>query len=170
MNSFLIKSDPAYRKKVILLLVVLTLLGAGVVIYFQNFMDTLLTSAETDPQGAIEETIRIFRILMAALGISLFVMGAYFMWVSIRILRSSQLPPPQTKVIRDIRAVIGRPAVIRGVFGFFLSLVIMGVGVAAPYIAYTRFEGAMAEMAADLDQSTLPETSFPENRSPIQEK
>ncbi len=170
MNSFLIKADPAYRKKVILLLVVLTLLGAGVAIYFQNLMNALLASAETDPRGSIEETIRIFRILMAALGISLFVMGAYFMWVSIRILRSSQFPPPQTKVIRDIRAVMGRPAMIRGVFGLFLSLLIMGAGVAAPYIAFTRFEAAMAEMAADLDQSTLPERSFPENRPPVQEK
>jgi MFS family permease len=170
MNSSLIKADPAYRKKVILLLVVLTVLGAGVVIYFQNLMNTLLASAETDPRGTIEDTIQIFRILMAALGISLFGMGAYFMWVSVRILRSSQFPPPQTKVIRNIRAVIGRPAMIRGVFGLFMSLVIMGAGVAAPWIAYTHFEAAMAEMAADLDSSRPPPTSFPENRPPIQEK
>lgn len=147
MESPLLKADPAYRKKVILLAIVLIIIGAGTVVYFQHFMDDMVSLAETDLSAAIDRTIRIFRILMASMAITLFAMGAYFMWVSVRILRSSQFPPPQTKVVRDIRAVMGRPAIIRGVFGLFLSLLILAAGVVAPYIAYTRFTAAIADAA-----------------------
>ena len=84
-----------------------------------------------------EVLLRIIRIVIAFIFLSIVPFGMYLCWFGWRVIRHRQIPPPGTKVIVDTKVIEGDKAVTRGrlIIAISLLLVVLGLfgGLYFPY-------------------------------------
>lgn len=142
MDDQILSADPRYRRTILLLAVILVLVGGGIIFWFQGMIDEIVALAETDPTTAVRRTHRVFKVLMGFLGFSLVAFAVYLIQLGVRVLRSEQLPPPGTRVVRDVRIQSGRPAVRRGRLLLVLAVVLGLAGAVVPFWMEREFRRA----------------------------
>lgn len=139
MSDAIRRADPRYRRGVFLLAVVLAILGAAIVFWFKGLMGDIVALAETDPAAAIRRTHRVFVFLMAFLGVGLASFGAYLLIFGVRVLRTGEMPPPGTRVLRDVPVKTGRPAAIRARIILVLAGLLLLGGLIVPWWMERQF-------------------------------
>lgn len=142
MNEQILPADRRYRRNLLWLALVLALVGGGIIFWFQGVIDQIVVLAETDPAGAVRRTHWVFTSLMGGFGISLLGFGIYLLQMGIRILRSGQMPPPGTRVIRDVQIRTGAQALRRGRLLLALAVVLALGGAIAPFWMEREFRRA----------------------------
>ncbi len=124
----IIRVDKEFRKKFLLLLILFTAFGASLLYGAQVYSDYLNILYKSDPHTAVVRMIFLFEATFVAISFFLISVGAYCIYLSARIFKSGQYPPPGMKLLRDTRISSGLAAarkavalVMFSVFFFFIG-------------------------------------------------
>ena len=138
------EADPRARRKAIIYLLIATVIGAGVILYFSE----LLASAADDPELAFERLTFIVK--------SLYVFVLPALWFASRMWRVARMtrdagtwPPPDLRVIRDTRILNGKEASRRALAGQIVALLIVATTVLLPTVLLTLVQ-TVADRALDV--------------------
>jgi hypothetical protein len=124
MDEPILKADSRYRRMVFLLFLVLIAVGGGIIWWFQGVVNEIVATAESDPIAAVRRTHWLFMLLMGLLGLSLLAFSVYLVQLGVRVRRSGQLPPPGTRVLRDVSVRTGPSAMRRARLLLALAVVL----------------------------------------------
>lgn len=113
-HPVILEADPAYRRKMVLALIVLAVLGGAALIITKSVLDGIEALAAVDPDAAIQKIKRLIVGIIAVNAVLSSVFGLYFVLLAVRVFRSGQFPPPGMKVIRDTLLRTGKKAKIAG--------------------------------------------------------
>jgi hypothetical protein len=125
--SEVIPADPAYRLRIVILVLALAVVGAGVIVWLER------TWAAIDPGTVDPEAVkRVLTIAPVLLGLPLLIFGLWLARFSLRVRREERFPPEGVKVIRDTQLVTGDAARLRARIGLVLALLFSTLGVFVP--------------------------------------
>ena len=126
MEEKILKADPNTKRNIILFVIGMIVAGGLSLLYVQGFLTNLEALAKEDSKGALEKGIQMIRtiLIVNAFVISLF--GLYALRISIRAYLAGQYPPPGTKVIRNMKIITGKKAIIRAWVGGLMALLLIG--------------------------------------------
>lgn len=117
-----IKADKGIRILVILVYIFAVLVMIVLLRWILPWSEGKLE--QTEP----EITLRIIRIVIAFIFLSIVPFGLYMCRFGWRVIRCKQMPPPGTKVIMDTKVLEGDKAVTRGKLIIAVSLVLVVLG------------------------------------------
>ena len=118
----IIKADKRIRKLVILAYIAAVLIIAVLLSWVFPWSENRLK--QTEP----EVMLRIIRIVIAFIFLSIIPFGLYMCRSGWRVIKYKQMPPPGTKVIVDTKVIEGDKAVTRGKLIVAISLVFIMLG------------------------------------------
>ena len=114
MGNAIQKADPRLRKKLVVVIVIVAVVGIICQMVLQSYMPLITKWVLEDPKQ-IRLRIRIvFMSLAAVLAIPLLGFAVYLWRLGKKIISSKQFPPPNTRVVRDIPILRGSSASRRG--------------------------------------------------------
>lgn len=117
-----IKADKRIRTLVILAYIVAVLVVLVLIIWILPWGEGKLE--QTEP----EAMLRIIRIVIAFIFLSIIPFGLYMYRFGWRVIKHKQMPPPGTKVIVDTKVLEGVKAVTRGKIIIAVSLILIVAG------------------------------------------
>ncbi|MBL7149332.1 MAG: hypothetical protein ISS80_04590 [Candidatus Cloacimonetes bacterium] len=135
-NEKIVKTDKDFRKKVLLITLLLVMAGIIFIFYFQNYLTGLRSLAEEYPELALQRIINSMIIIIFSLMIIFAGAGIYFLRLGILTIKTSQFPPPGIKVIKDTRLIEGKNAVRKGIIIIILSMLFIISGILLPIQYY----------------------------------
>lgn len=145
-----IKADKRIRKFVILAYIVAVLVILVLTMWILPWSEGKLE--QTEP----EVMLRIIRIVIAFIFLSIVLFGLYMCRFGWRVIRHKKMPPPGTKVIVDTKVLEGDKAVMRGKIIIAVSLVLIIVGLYGGLYFPYKLKKVFGER---IRQSTLKATS-----------
>ncbi len=108
------KADPDFRRQIVLVLVVGTLVGALLILGFEQYHIPLRDWILSEP-GVLTKRVKVVFLLLAAFLIAPLLALAVYLWTfGGSVLRAREYPPPGLRVIRDTPVITGEGAVSRG--------------------------------------------------------
>lgn len=127
----IIKADKRTRILVILVYIISVLILAVLLMWVFPWSEDRIEQAEP------EVMLRIIRIVITFIFLSIVPFGVYLCLFGWRVIKYRQTPPPGTKVIVDTKVLEGDKAVTRGrlIIGISLMLIVLGLygGLYFPY-------------------------------------
>ena len=135
-NEKIVKTDKEFRKKILLITLLLVVAGIVFIFYFQNYLTELRSLAEENPELTLQKIISSMKIIIFSLMIIFAGAGIYFLRLGILTIKSSQFPPPGIKVIKDTRLIEGKNAVRKGIIIIILSMLFIISGILLPIQHY----------------------------------
>ena len=141
------------------LILVAAVVGAGILVWLQSYLQFQLQLLQSDPQRAAENILAVTRMMLIAFGLSLVAFSVYFGWLGMRVLRSGQFPPPGMKVVRDTRLRLGSAARLTGAAALVYCLLLLGIGTLGAW----RIERGVYQIIQSAASTQLPQ---PENAGP----
>ena len=139
--------DPVYRLRVLILFGVALAVFTVVYLLFNQFMDQQIERvrnlAREDTAQAVGEALSFVRVFVLLFGASVVMLGLYLLWLSARVIRSAQWPPPGMRDVRPRRLLVGKGALRIGAAFCLLALLVLQAGVVAPWLLYRRFRNVV---------------------------
>lgn len=135
----IVRADPRWRMRMVVLLVVLALGMAICYWYFFGRVGTAIAAGDLD--GALERLRQVRRLTLALVGVAI-AAAAYFLAVAVRVLRSGRFPPPGARVVRDTPVRRGTAARAIAVLSVLLSLLLPATAVAV-HMLMSRLLGSL---------------------------
>ena len=108
------RADPAFRRLVIVALVISTCVGALLIAAFERYRTPLSEWILADPGVPARRLTTIFRLLAALVLAPLLAFVAYLWSLGNRVVQAREFPPPGLRVIRDTPVITGERAASRG--------------------------------------------------------
>jgi magnesium-transporting ATPase (P-type) len=118
----MIKADKRIRTLIILAYIAAILVMVVLLVWILPWGEGKLE--QTEP----EVMLRVIRIVIAFIFLSIVPFGLYMCQFGWRVIKHKKIPPPGTKVIVDTKALEGEKAVTRGKIIIAVSLVLVVVG------------------------------------------
>jgi len=118
----MIKADKKIRMLVVLAYIVAVLVLAVLLRWILPWSEGRFEQAEP------EVMLRIIRIVIAFIFLSIVPFGVYLCRFGWKVVKYGQIPPPGTKVIVDTKVLEGDKAVARGKLIIFISLLLIMLG------------------------------------------
>ena len=147
----MIKADKKIRMLVILVYIVAVLVLAVLLRWILPWSQGRLEQAEP------EVMLRIIRIVIAFIFLSIVPFGVYLCRFGWRVIKYRQMPPPGTKVIVDTKVLEGDKAVTRGrlIIAISILLIMLGLygGLYFPYKLGKVFGEKTHQPAAQTEQA-----------------
>ena len=135
-NEKKVKTDRNFRKKILLISLLLVVAGIIFVLYFQNYLAGLRLLTEEYPELALQRLISSMKIIIFMLMFIFVGAGIYFLRLGILTIKTSQFPPPGIKVIKDTRLIEGKNAVRKGIIIIIFSMLFIISGILLPIQYY----------------------------------
>ena len=107
-------SDPAARRRAVILVVVCAAIGALLILGFGRYRDALLGWVVADPASTGRRVSLIFFVSAGLFAAPLLVFAAYLWAFGTKVVRTGSFPPPGHRVIRDTPSLAGAEAIQRG--------------------------------------------------------
>jgi hypothetical protein len=131
MTDRIILADKKYRKKIFIIYFI-SVVSGGVLIWW-GLPWTKGHIRNLDPDSALNNLIMLVRFMF----LSIVPFGVYILSLGCKVLKHQQFPPPDTKVIKDTRIIVGEKALMRGRFVIAVALSLIAVcligGLYLPY-------------------------------------
>jgi hypothetical protein len=121
----IISADTAYRRKVLLGLLLIFLGCAACLYALHGALHEMERLAGTEPEAALEDIRSLVTAVSVANAFLSAVFCAWFGWLAYRTYTSGQYPPPGTRVLRDTKLRTGRGARMIAVQQVAVALVIL---------------------------------------------
>lgn len=128
MEPDVIPADKELRKKAIILVVAVVVVCALLMYLINAYMDSLNALFCTDPKLARVKARTLIIWSLRTVGLSVAILGAYYIQRGVKIIRIDRYPWPGMKVIRDTRVVRGRLAKVLGFLIIVLSSTLLVCG------------------------------------------
>jgi MFS family permease len=145
MEQEIVRADREYRKKFIGRFIVLYLgcflIGAALILWVFPWLQDKFGRLDGKTAFLVIKAAIIF-VFMSMLPIAI-----YLLRFGQRIIESEQLPPPDTKVIRDTHVIRGDAAVARGRTVVFLSVLMMCVSLMGAFYIPHKMDKIMEKRA-----------------------
>jgi hypothetical protein len=125
----IIRADKSYRKKVILIYVVLVCLGLFAIVWGLPRAEQFLRKLD------LETALRVARTMLLMVFLSVAALGLYLFRFGRSVMEHERFPPPNRKVIRDTNLLEGQEAITRGRILVFLALILVCLGLAGAFYA-----------------------------------
>jgi hypothetical protein len=127
------RADPTARRKLTLLLLVGTCVGALLIVAFERYRIPLSDWVRADP-GASAQRARLVLLLLTVLVLApLLALAAYLRSLGEKVVRAREFPPPGLRVVRDTPVITGERAVSRG---RLLKVLALGCGIASVVLGF----------------------------------
>lgn len=126
------RTDSVFRRQIVLVLVVGALVGALLIVAFEQYQIPLRNWILSDPEALAQRVKVAFLLLAAFLMAPLLALAVYLWSLGGRVLRAREFPPPGLRVIHDTPVITGEAAISRGrllkVFAFACGIVSVALG------------------------------------------
>jgi hypothetical protein len=130
------RADPATRRRALLYIVVMTLIGVIAIGVVEQWLEHLGQEAAEDPRAAADEAANTLIILGAVISASVFGMALVVGRLSWRIFSTGRFPPPGALLTVDTRVVVGVGARRRAWAGFVAASILAALAVLLPYLLW----------------------------------
>jgi len=131
MNEKIIPADRTYRRRVLIIIVVLVVIGVVLIGWVLPRARSYLEGLEA------QRALGLSRVALVVLFLSIIPLAAYLFTVGRKMMKYERFPPPGMKVITDTRVVEGEKVRIQGQVVVVLSLVLILLGLlGALYSSY----------------------------------
>lgn len=134
------KADPVARRKAIRGILIGALVGAVLFFLLQGMVGNINQWLESHAEFLVEHHYLAFLLMLIPVA-PIIVLSGYLIKHANKIVKTQRFPPPGTPVIRDVRVIEGRSAVLRGRVAQLLLWIILLSASAIPlliwYIFYT---------------------------------
>ena len=108
------RAAPSARRHALAIVLVGTILGALVILAFTHYRAALEAWVASDA-GALPFRLNLIVAAFATLAIVPSVGFSVYLWsLGVRAIKAEEFPPPDVRLSRDTRVVVGRAAVARG--------------------------------------------------------
>ncbi len=131
MNEEIIPADRAYRRKVLMIFVVLVFIGVVIIGWVLPGAQGYLEGLEA------QRALGIIKVALVVLFLSIVPLAAYLFAIGRKMMKYERFPPPGMKVITDTKVVEGEKVKFQGQVVVVLSLVLILLGLlGALYSSY----------------------------------
>lgn len=134
-----IKADAVLKRRIILFYVVVAVVGFLLFKLSYDYLQEMKTLAHQDIDRAVDQMLLFIRVWLALSVVAVVGIGGYLLWFSVRVLRSGQMPPPGTKVVRDMKIVEGEKAMMRAKVLIVASVLLVVIGLAVTWQTFSAF-------------------------------
>jgi hypothetical protein len=159
-----IKADAALKKKIIIFYVVVAIVGVIVFKLSYDYLQEMRVLAQEDIDTAADRMLLFIHVWLVISVVAVLGVGGYLLWFALRVLRSGQMPPPGTRVIRDMRVIEGEKATKRAKVLIIASVLLVIIGLLVTWQTFSSFstrmqilKEGMAEQKATLMVPVPPE-------------
>jgi hypothetical protein len=134
-----IKADGTLKRRIILFYLVVAFVGIIIFKLSYDYLQEMKALAYQDIDTAVDQMLLFIRVWLAVSIAAVVGIGGYLLWFSVRVLRSGQMPPPGTKVVRDMKVVEGEKAMTRAKALIVASVLLVVIGLAVTWETYSAF-------------------------------
>lgn len=134
-----IKADGVLKRKIILFYLVVAIVGFVIFKLSYDYLQQMKALALQDIETAVDRMLLFIRVWLALSIAAVVSVGGYLFWFALRVLRSGQMPPPGTRVVRDMKIVEGEKALTRAKVIIMASVLLLVVGLAVTWQTYNAF-------------------------------
>lgn len=131
----MLRADPRLRRRALAGIAAVVVLAALGFVALSRYVGGLELLAATDPAAAVRRLVRLATLVTALLGAGAAAAGLYFFDLSRRALAAGCFPPPGTWLVSDTPVLRGAAARRKARLGAILALLLVAIGVAAPFLA-----------------------------------
>ena len=110
MEHEIVRADDRFRRRVLACVALLTLGGLIALVFLYRWLDGLTDLSEEKRQAVLGEVARAARVAAWATGTCFVGVGAWLVWLAVRVRLARRYPPPGMRVIRDTRLRTGPEA------------------------------------------------------------
>lgn len=107
-------TDPAARRRAVIVLIVCAAVGALLIIGFGRYREAMLEWVVADPADARRRVSLVFLVSAGLFAAPLLVFAGYLWSFGVKVIRAESFPPPGHRVVRDTPSLAGAEAVQRG--------------------------------------------------------
>lgn len=132
------KADPVVRRKAIRGILIGVVIGGVLYFLLQAMIGNINQWIESHAEFLVEHHYLAFLLMLIPVAPVIVLSGYLFVYAG-KIVKTRRFPPPDTPVIRDMRVIEGRAAVIRGRIAQLLCGVILLSASAIPLLIWTIF-------------------------------
>jgi hypothetical protein len=132
------KADPQVRCKAIKSLIIGAMVGIGLFLLFNSLIGNLNQWIENNAEFLVEHHYVAFLIMLVPVA-PVIALSIYLIRYAGKIVTAQRFPPPDTPVIRDVRVVEGKAAVMRGRLVQLLCGIILLAASAIPLLIWYIF-------------------------------
>lgn len=132
------KADPVARRKAIRGMLIGVMVGAVLFYLLQGMVGNINEWLESDAEFLVEHHYLAFLLILIPVA-PIIVLSGYLIHHANKIVKTQRFPPPGTPVIRDVRVIEGRPAVLRGRVAQLLLWIILLSASAIPLLIWYIF-------------------------------
>jgi len=132
----IISADKELRTKVLLGILLFSLAAAVLISAMASQVREITAIANLDPERALNNLKRLLILAASVNAATTIPLGAYFIWLALRILRHRRYPPQDMRVIRDTRLRTGRKAVRPALGCFMVSAMVFSTDFIFLYFYY----------------------------------
>ncbi|MEW6674342.1 MAG: hypothetical protein AB1427_21820 [Thermodesulfobacteriota bacterium] len=118
MNPKIVKADKAYRRTIVIILLLIVLGGLSMFQWLVPWANKAVH--QIDPQKGLV----MVRYFLVGMFLAIVAISAYLAFFGRNVLKNRKFPPPGVKVLVDTRLVEGEPAIIRGQLILLASLLL----------------------------------------------
>lgn len=135
-NQIIIKADKKYRKRILLVALILVIIGFFLIQYLQTLSNKLSTLAEKFPERVIREAVNSFKVIFFVMFLLSLGFCIYLYRLGTSILKSGQFPLPGMKVIKDTKLETGEKAKSKGRLLQIMSVLFLMMSILVPVMIF----------------------------------
>ncbi len=132
------KADPVARRKAIIGIALGLLVGGLLFLMLEWLLGNVNQWIERHAEFLVEHHYIAFLVMLVPV-VPVIALSGYLIIYAGRIVKSGRFPPPGTAVIRDVRVIEGRSAIIRGRVAQWLCWIILLSASAIPLVIWYIF-------------------------------
>jgi hypothetical protein len=138
-----IRADSTLRGLTFIGVVVVLMAGVTGLVFAASFLRDVKELARESPFEAATRVGLVLKLVAVAAGVIPIAVGAYLARVAILTWRSSEFPPPGTRVLRDTMVTAGPSSRRWAVFAFVVALILLLGGILVPLVTWNLVENLL---------------------------
>jgi hypothetical protein len=138
-----IRADRALRRLTLIGVAVVLLAGAIALVYTESFLHDMKVLARESPSQAAARVGLVLKLVAIGAAVIPIAVGAYLTRVAMLTWRSSEFPPPGTRVLRDTTVTTGPGSRRWAVFAFLVAVILLSGGLLVPLLTWNLLEGLL---------------------------
>ncbi len=143
----IIRADRALRRLTLVGVAVVLLAGVIAFVYTESFLHDMKALARESPSHAAARVGLVLKLVAIGAAVIPIAVGAYLTRVAMLTWRSSEFPPPGTRVLRNTTVTTGPTSRRWAVFAFLVAVVLLLGGILVPLVTWNLVEGRLRSSA-----------------------
>jgi hypothetical protein len=139
----IIPADRTLRGLTLIGAVVVLLAGVVALVYTESFLQHMKALALDSPSQAAAKAGLVLKLVAIGAGVIPIAVGAYLGHVAMLTWRSSEFPPPGTRVLRETTVTTGPSSRRWAVFAFLVAVVLLLGGILVPLVTWNLVESRL---------------------------